>query len=57
MENTNTPNSAPKMPASPKKENVTDFPKAPAMKDTRKTGEVAKGTEYLRKHLNKSTQD
>lgn len=38
---------------SPKNENVTDFPKAPAMKDTRKTGEVPKGTSYLRGYQNK----
>lgn len=57
MENTKNPNATPIMPSSPKKENVSDFPKAPAMKDTRKTGEVAKGTDYLRNHLNKSVKD
>ena len=39
------------MPPAPGNKIVNPFPTAPAMKQTRNTGEVSKGTQYLRNHL------
>lgn len=45
------------MPPTPKDKIVNPYPDAPAMKQTRNTGEIPRGSSYLRNHLNNPNKD